>query len=285
MKFYHKIILIVFLFFITIECSLTSANKRKKIKDQPPTNNNNNNNNNQTPKNAMCNTAQPLSNEVQKFIVDYHNKLRNEVASKTINWKSTVDLNNYFPYASNMMQMYWDNQLANQAQTYANLCKTKHSSFQERAENEFKSNESIFYRKYKNAAPQKPDFGTAISFWFDKINKFSVMKKDISSYNYLGVNIDSFAQIIWAENYKVGCGYSTFKNEKNNLVYELFVCLYGTGLKEKSPIYKSSSTKACKCPNTTSCGNPNYTSLCCPIGFCSKDILLYEGPSIFRRRK
>lgn len=278
MKFYHNIFLILLLFLITIECSLLTSKKRRKIKRQNTTNN-------QVPKDAKCNTAQPLSMDVKKFIVDYHNKLRNDVASKTINWKSTVDLNDYFPYSSNMMQMYWDNQLANQAQTYANLCKPKHSSYQERAENNFKSNESIFYRKYKSDAPQKPDFGRAISFWFDKINKFSVMKKNVSSFDYLGVNIDSFAQIIWADNQKIGCGYSVFKNSKDYFTYELFVCLYGIGLKENSPIYNVSSSKKCQCPNLTSCGNKDYSGLCCPIGHCSKENLYYEGATSIRRRK
>lgn len=236
--------------------------------------------------NSNCNTAQPLTMDVKNFIVDYHNRLRNDVASKNINWKSTIDLNNYFPYASNMMQMYWDNQLANQAQTYANLCKTKHSSYQERRANNFKSNESIFYKKYKSGVPQKPDFGTSISFWFDKINKFSVLNKSVSSFDYLGVNIDSFAQIIWAETFKIGCGYSVFVNPKNKLTYELYICLYGDlGLQENKAIYKSSSTKKCECPNTTRCGNNDYTSLCCPIGFCTKENLFYRGPNIFKKRK
>jgi len=241
--------------------------------------------NNKGPTNSSCNKAQALTSEVKKFIVEYHNKLRNDVASKNINWKSTVDLNEYFPFATNMMRMFWDNQLANQAQNYANSCKTEHSSYKERTENNFKSNESIFFRKYSSSPPHRPDFGTAISFWFDKIKKFALMKKNIASFDYLGNNVDSFVQIIWAETFKIGCGYSLFENLKKKTNYELYVCLYDSGLKENKPIYKASPVKKCKCPNTTSCGNTDYTSLCCPIGFCAKDILNYQGPNIFSRRK
>ena len=281
MKFYPNIVLILILFLITSECSLLTANRRNKIKNKPGQITNNN----QIPADPNCNTAQLLTPDIQKFIVDYHNQLRNNVASKTINWKSSVDLNEYFPYASNMMQMYWDNQLANQAQSYASLCKAEHSSFQDRAEKKFKSNESIFYRKYNSGAPQEPDFGNAISFWFDKIKKFSVMRKNVSSFDYLGVNVDSFAQIIWANTFKIGCGYSIFKNPKDNYTYELYVCLYDSGLQENKPIYKDSPTKKCDCPNSTSCGNPDYSSLCCKIGLCSKNNLFYEESGIFRRRK
>jgi len=276
MKFYLTLVLILFLFLITTECSLLTSIKRKKTKNK----NFKILNNTRVVTNNNCNKAEQLTIDIKKFIVDYHNKLRNDVASKSINWKSSIDLNDYFQYGSNMMQMYWDNQLANQAQTYANLCKPKHSSYQERADHKFKSNESIFYRRYRSGAPQKSDFGTAISFWFDKIKTFSVLKKNVSSFDYLGVNIDSFAQIIWADNFKIGCGFSLFVDPKNNYTYEFYVCLYGdSGLRENNPIYKVSSTKICECPNSTSCGNSDYTSLCCPIEFCTKNNLFSKQGS------
>lgn len=278
MKFFVHNFLILFIILILIQFSLLSGISKKKAFSKFSLKSINKRNKQTDP---PCNKAPILTMEEKKFIVNYHNKLRNEVATKTISLKSNVNLNAYFPFASNMLQMYWDNQLANQAQTYANLCKTTHSSFQDRLEKKFKSNENIFIRKYKKASLRKPDFGVAIAFWFNKIKKFNAMKNNISSFNFRGVNIDSFAQIIWAKNYKIGCGFSFYQDPKDKFFYDLYVCLYGeNSLIENEPIYQASATKECKCPNATLCKNSVYTNLCCPIEYCSNDKLFYEGPSI-----
>lgn len=265
MKFKETYLVILLLFLINTSYILSKSKLTRKI---------NKDNKNNIEK---CNLALPLNERDKLSIVQFHNHLRNLVASQDKSLGITL------PKASNMMQIYWDNQLANQAQLIANNCSLKHSSYHERQEKNFRSSENIYHRKFKEGRPNTHNFPKAIKFWFSKIIKFKSLDKIINSFNYQGVNTDSFVQIIWANTYKVGCGYSVFEKLKNKkyIIYDLYVCLYSPpGLEEKRPIYETAQQEKCKCPNLTNCSNKDYKNLCCPVGFCSKDNLFYDGEDI-----
>jgi len=135
--------------------------------------------------------------------------------------------------SSNMKELFWDDELANIAQTYANSCPgIVHSGT---------GPENIATR----ASGTVTDLFNQFMEDKDAFDKSNYRKKFVCP-TYEGEIIGHYSQIVWADNTKLGCGLanSSYKGS----VYGLFlVCRYQTGNiigREVYAVSNSTNTKA-----------------------------------------
>jgi hypothetical protein len=222
---------------------------------------------------GSCNTnTGNLSTEDKALIVDTINNYRNQVALK----QSSYD---YLPFAKNMIQIFWDEALASKAQDFANTCKIGHSSNESvRKGAEYQIGENIYSKMWQNGTP-KADWKGAIDEWWKQ--GYGFKNKPIDSFMLGGADTGDFTQLIWANSFLVGCGYSVFQGEYPGTITNLYVCQFGpTGNVVGKAIFKVAEKKGCECLDGLTCGNKDYPGLCCPTGQCTKDSVTYTGKTI-----
>jgi hypothetical protein len=202
----------------------------------------------------------------KRILLDRHNMYRNQIAL------GTNTIGPKLPYATNMYQLYWNEDLAARAQQWANGCLYQHSTSTFRAqpptypyvgENLFLSGSSI----------QKTtiDFGYPVDAWQNEITKMTTTDiASISSYVFNSAT-GHFTQQIWATTNQLGCGVSQYYNA--GWYYTYIVCHYATGgnivsTPTGTPLYNQASAITCGCPAGYTCGNLKYTGLCCQSGYC-----------------
>jgi hypothetical protein len=212
-----------------------------------------------------CNTHnESISEEDKKLIVTIHNEYRNQIALGT----ASVSM----PYASNMIQMYWNEELALKAQDWANKCKGSHS--RNRNNPKFKVGENIFTIETRGGRPM-PEWKKALDAWWAQSSNFE--GKSVDKFEIVGHPSGYFSQMIWANSYWVGCGFSVYKTVSNTDI-SMYVCHYGPkGNTLNKPIYIQSASAQCNCLTGLSCGNSMFKGLCCPSGFCEDNSLHYNG--------
>jgi hypothetical protein len=193
-------------------------------------------------------------------ILYHHNNYRNQIALRT------NVLGPKMPYATNMLQMYWDDELAKKAQEHADKCKFQHSDKSFRKIKKFEYvGENLFTTLESEKFPTI-DWGKAIDAWFNEYKDFKI-KNVITNYNF-DSKTAHFSQVVWANTYKIGCGVSHYLS-KNGWYTSLYVCQYGPGGNIwKKTIYKPSNVKKCSCPIGTDCKNQIFKGLCCPEKAC-----------------
>lgn len=203
------------------------------------------------------------------IILNFHNYYRNQLALRT-------NAGPLFPYATDMLQMYWSDELAYKAQQWANRCSFQHSSSSYRRTALFTLGENLYTEGRSNGFPT-PDWRKAINSWWSEINLWRYYM-NINSYQFYSAT-GHFTQLIWSKTYLIGCAASQYY--QNGYYNILYVCEYGpAGNVMGYPIYKSSSYRRCDCPDYTNCSNPFFPGLCCPAGFCSTSNLVYTGRTI-----
>jgi hypothetical protein len=217
-----------------------------------------------------CNKFRGFIPEDEKtLIVNTHNDYRQQIST------GKFAFNPKLPIANNMIQMYWNEELAAKAQEWADNCKLVNSNFKSRATPKFAVGENIYFFETSNN-PTVRSWKMVIDAWFKQGSFFN---KGVKNYQHGGINTEAFTQAAWAKSYWIGCGYSKFKSQKG--FTHLYVCHYGPiGNNPGHSIYQASDKAICKCKNGLSCGNKKYPNLCCPAGFCDSDSLEYEGEPI-----
>jgi hypothetical protein len=213
-----------------------------------------------------------LSNTDKRNILMAHNKYRNQVAY------GLTRLGSRLPLAKNMLQMYWNNDLAARAQQWANGCVYKHSSSTFRRMSWYTAGESI-YLSWWSGRYQEMDWNRPINNWFNEINILNTNL--IYSFNESGLTsgVGHLTQMIWAWTYQIGCGFAQYR--EGSFYRNFYVCHYGPGGNIFNyQVYKPSTTRGCSCPSGTSCSNPTFRGLCCPNGYCSNESIYYNGPLI-----
>ncbi len=219
-------------------------------------------------KSKRCNIDKGiLSKEDKLNIVQIHNNLRNQVAIQK------TKIGPMLPFATNMIQMYYSESLGAKAQEWADKCTFQHSDQNFRKQLQFEVGENI-YRVKNLTGFSKKNWKEAIESWFNEIKFFG--GNSVTQYNDKQ-NTRNFSQMIWANSYFIGCGFSSFIDGPNSFI-SLYVCHYGP--KAAIPgmsVYNGSLTLGCKCPYNFDCNNLTYTGLCCPYGHCNRDVLEYNG--------
>jgi hypothetical protein len=205
-----------------------------------------------------CNTAtRGITADEKIAIVDAHNAYRNQIALQ----KNLIGP--VLPFATNMQQMYWNEDIAKKAQQWANGCTDQHSTNDWRAQPSFSVGENL-YHSWSSVDTSSIDFKHAVDVWFNEITQ--VTAADVLKYVF-NSNTGHFTQIIWAATNQVGCGFSQWAISGKH--HTFIVCEYGpAGNIITYPIYKSASTATCACPANYSCGNSKFTGLCCQAGAC-----------------
>lgn len=212
-----------------------------------------------------CNKWRGNINQHEKLLIlQEHNNYRNQIALQTNR------IGPKLPFAVDMLQMYWSDELAKKAQEWANRCRFQHSPSAFRKFRSYSAGENLYISKH-SANFQSMDWRKAIFSWWNEIKIFPSNR--VSSFSSGGPMIGHFTQIIWASTYHVGCGFSQFK--EGSWFSNFYVCMYGpAGNVITRPIYTTSNKKECRCPRNTSCSNKEWPGLCCLRGKCSKNSLI-----------
>jgi len=203
------------------------------------------------PASACTNTVsgdykRSVTEEDQKIIVDMHNKLRRDLA----NGKAGT-----MPKAANMEKFTWDEELARIAQAQVNKCVYGHDCKECKKDKDGCYNgvgQNIAYRSWSRLVNQS-DWHLPIQAWYDEIKDYDNAAKDVESLSTSGSTgvVLHFTQIIWAETYKVGCGFIIYFD--GQYYKRLYSCNYGHGGNWIGrPIYLKGEPCS-KCPKDTKC--------------------------------
>nr|XP_012230068.1 PREDICTED: cysteine-rich secretory protein 2-like isoform X1 [Linepithema humile] len=206
--------------------------------------------------------------DIIRDILDTHNRIRQSIAEGSINAQ---------PPAANMRELYWDRELASGAQNWANQCTFAHNDAKDRkvalmplnenTQNDSTSSSASLKRfevgqnigltriRGKSHNNTKIEFPKQIYEWFDehKACRFGPINKVTQVAGH-------YTQLVWANTYLVGCGYSQYQMP-NNTTYRYYICHYGpTGnvIDEKPYIV---GNRSCDSFLKTSDKYPNLCSL------------------------
>uniref|UniRef100_A0A3Q3M0S4 Cysteine-rich venom protein pseudechetoxin-like n=1 Tax=Mastacembelus armatus TaxID=205130 RepID=A0A3Q3M0S4_9TELE len=168
----------------------------------------------------------PNNKNIQAEIADIHNAFRREVQ----------------PTASDMLIMYYSEEIAASAQAWVENCKMSHGPPASRMFNGYELGENLFHSQ-------------SIYPWSDVIRTWH---SEVTHYQYPngskdGKPIGHYTQVVWNTSYKVGCGVALCSN-----VYFYGCHYYRAGNFVGWPPYKA-GTPCASCPNACEdklCNNP-----------------------------
>eukprot|EP00062_Callorhinchus_milii_P026509 gi/632988696/ref/XP_007883252.1/ PREDICTED: cysteine-rich venom protein TEL1-like [Callorhinchus milii] len=134
--------------------------------------------------------------DVQKLVVDVHNKLRRGVK----------------PFASNMMRMEWSEVARKNAQEKANSCTLNHNKIGSMIANPLKYGENL----YMSTNPRP--WENAMQSWYDEVTDF------VYGSGAKGTSVvRHYTQLVWYNSYQIGCAVATCPEE---LYKYFYVCHY-----------------------------------------------------------
>ncbi|XP_046581659.1 cysteine-rich venom protein kaouthin-2-like [Haliotis rubra] len=153
----------------------------------------------QIPNHSACRTKSSkashsgVSADEKMQIVDLHNGYRNNVT----------------PPASNMLKLSWDDQIAEIAQRWADVCTLNHD---ENLQRSIPGSMNLG----QNLATNPTSWKRAVDLWYEEEKDFTYGGPG----NVFG-NIGHYTQVVWADTQKIGCGYTMCDSSK------FYVCNYG----------------------------------------------------------
>merc|ERR1712117_303397 len=159
------------------------------------------------------------------------------------------------PGAANMRQMVWDSELSLVAQAHADQCKFAHDCSDCRRVSRFGVGQNLYI--YKQSL-RKPDnnWEAGIRDWYEEVTLFS--RDHVKPFKFSSPT-GHYTALAWADTDKVGCGATSYKDEK--WFATLYTCNYGPGGNFiRGEMYKAG--QACsECPLGTSCSS-DFPGLC-----------------------
>ena len=157
-----------------------------------------------------------LTSQQKQTIIDYHNELRNQIASGLLTPPK-------FSSSSNIAELVWDEKLGRLAQAFADKAIFSHNPSRTVPELPGYIGENIYWSSFYGTV-NKFDVKSAINSWFNEHKDFT-----LPSLVFLqsGKSIGHFTQIAWATTKRVGCGLKTVLKGTNYQNY--FVCDYHNG--------------------------------------------------------
>ncbi|XP_076314717.1 venom allergen 3-like [Tachypleus tridentatus] len=211
-----------------------------------------------TPHHTMCKyrgqnpqcaiSGRMISPPEAQEIVRIHNTLRQQIALGN-------EHRGRQPPASNMREMYWDDELARLAQRLADQCIFRHDCSRCREVERFNVGQNMA-SVASTFDDNEVDWKFVIKNWYDQVRLFRPNR--INPFQFVP-GTGHFSQVVWGDTYRVGCGFTHYY--KNGKSMKLFVCNYGpTGNVLRSPMYKQGAPCS-DCPGGTSCSR-NYYGLC-----------------------
>ncbi|KAK0183395.1 hypothetical protein PV327_001441 [Microctonus hyperodae] len=155
-----------------------------------------------------------LNKSEEVMILDYHNELRQKVASGA----EIRGINGSQP-AGNITNLKWDEKAAEIAQRWANQCLFSHDNC--RNYDGVRIGQNIGFKASTNHIR---NFSDIIQYWYDEVEEFDYNL--ISNYQHTRKHITfHYTQLIWGNTTHVGCGGVRYKNTRG-LYSTHFVCNY-----------------------------------------------------------
>lgn len=198
-----------------------------------------------------------LSAAEKAEVLKAHNDYRSQVAQGRLPG---------FPAATNMYRLKWDEELAQVAQAFTNLCDDRHDKEAQRRTSKFpKVGQNIAWN-YEPTETPVVDSAGRVKDWFDEYKDFNAGNVDSFRVDS-GPVVTHFTQVAWAETRYIGCGYTHYKLRNDNdprLPFKkLYVCHYApAGNVIRRSMYKRGV--ACSaCPAGTTCD--------ASTGLCTED--------------
>ncbi|KAF7399571.1 hypothetical protein HZH68_008163 [Vespula germanica] len=150
-----------------------------------------------------------ISCEEKQIILDEHNRLRQLVALGQIHGQ---------PGAANMMEMLWDDELADVAQKWADSCAETHDNY--RNVRRFAVGQNIA-RTWTTRPPgpydSEPNWRRQISGWFNEVQHYHTGYSKTTGH---------YTQLVWSDTFLIGCGYSFYYDPAKGYTKN-YVCNYG----------------------------------------------------------
>ncbi|XP_012286059.1 uncharacterized protein LOC105702786 isoform X2 [Orussus abietinus] len=185
--------------------------------------------------------------ELRQSILKAHNELRENIAAGLVKGQ---------PPAGNMLEMYWDDDLATSAQNWANRCNFAHNPSTDRKVGRFEIGQNIAELKSLSAATSADkEFELVIKTWFNEHKNYK-FGQSVSASN----NVEHYTQIAWATTERIGCG-STLFITKDNKRNRIFICNYGPRGNELGQSPYNPGMK--NCPSSFK-ASKRYPHLCSP---------------------
>ena len=129
-------------------------------------------------------------------VVAHHNRLRSRVASGLTR----------LPPATNMLEVHWDEELAQVAQRLADQCVFDHDCSECRRVGRFSVGQNL-YQAFTTRTEKRTDWVGAIDSWFNEIELLPI--SSISSFAF-SPSTGHFTQLAWAATNKIGCGVTQY---------------------------------------------------------------------------
>ncbi|GFG39604.1 hypothetical protein Cfor_02878, partial [Coptotermes formosanus] len=171
-----------------------------------------------------------VSNADKQTIVDAHNNLRRQVAQG----RESRGRSGGQPTAANMRKISWDDELATVAQRWANQCSFGHDACREVGR--FSVGQNAYQSSSQGTSPNgQSDWRAAVLAWYNEVKDFN--RNDISPFKFT-YSTGHYTQVVWADTYKVGCGFTAYK-ASNGWYNKLYICNYGpSGNYARGSMYK-----------------------------------------------
>lgn len=216
-----------------------------------------------TPRHTMCQykgigatcgsqiLGRGVTGEERREIVDLHNKFR----AKLARGEERRGRPGPQPGAADMLEMEWDNELANVAQRHADQCVFDHDCSECRSVDRWGVGQNLYIYKQSLRLPAR-SWKKALTDWYDEVRLFS--RKHVKPFQFSAA-IGHYSQMGWADTYKVGCGATSYREGK--WFSTLYTCDYGpNGNFIRAQMYQQG--RSCSaCPIGTSCSS-SYPGLC-----------------------
>lgn len=151
-----------------------------------------------------------LTCQDRQTILDAHNRARQSVAQGKVSGQ---------PAATKMLEMVWDEQLAQIAQRWADTCTLAHDKSRHVARFPVGQNIAITWTTRKKVSPE-PDFETQVTAWFNEVRSFTFYSTGFTK------STGHYSQLVWGDTYLVGCGYTHYYDPSRGNT-KLYVCNYG----------------------------------------------------------
>ncbi|XP_049821142.1 CRISP/Allergen/PR-1-like [Aethina tumida] len=152
-----------------------------------------------------------VSIDDQKFIVNKHNSIREMVANNKLPGQ---------PRGVNLKKLSWNKCLAKKAQKIADNCESDNVS--DTCENFDWEGRNLFMSINASRMNNSSYWLDAILSWFDE-------HKDYIYGSLYSPRTENYKQIVWAETYNIGCGFSYFITKASFRYRKVYVCKYGPG--------------------------------------------------------
>jgi hypothetical protein len=150
------------------------------------------------------------------------------------------------PGAIDMLEMVWDEQVAERAQSWADQCLFQHDGDANRQPTKFKYvGQNLIYTA-SSSSKKAANLTQLIEKFYNEVQLYGGASAPVSSYKY-DAKVGHYTQLVWAKSYALGCG---FKKYYDGFWYTyLLVCNYGPGgnyLNEKMYTTGTFNVKNCK---------------------------------------